>query len=112
MNILRCFGAGAEKIIAGNNFVDGLVTRVKTCRWLKVNTKPARMHALDGAVFPHMIYFSYTVNGTEYKGVWYVSWYISYAARCPQVGERVTVYFDRADPSKYAVRVLKQPEDE
>lgn len=112
MNLLRCFGVGAGKIVAGNAFVEGTITRVKACRWLKVNTKPVRAHPLDGAVFPHMIYFSYHVDGREYTGAWYVSWYISYAAGCPRVGERVTVYFDQSNPSRYAVRVLKQPDAE
>ena len=42
------------------------VVSVKKQWWLKVNTKPVRMHALDGAAFPHIIKVSYMVNGTEY----------------------------------------------
>ena len=44
----------------------GVVISVKKQWWLKVNTKPIRMHALDGAVFPHIIKVKYTVNDTEY----------------------------------------------
>ena len=32
----------------------GTVISVKKQWWLKVNTKPVRMHALDGATFPHI----------------------------------------------------------
>ena len=35
--------------------------------WLKVNTKPVRMGALDGATFPHVIRVAYTVDGKEYQ---------------------------------------------
>ena len=37
----------------------GTVVSVKKQWWLKVNTKPVRMHALDGATFPHIIKVSY-----------------------------------------------------
>ena len=30
--------------------------------WLKVNRKPIRMHALDGAEFPYIIKIEYTVD--------------------------------------------------
>ena len=30
--------------------------------WLKVNRKPMRMHALDGAEFPYIIKIEYTVD--------------------------------------------------
>lgn len=44
----------------------GTVISVKKQWWLKVNTKPVRMHALDGATFPHIITVKYSVNGQEY----------------------------------------------
>ena len=34
--------------------------------WMKVNRKPMRMHALDGAEFPYIIKIEYTVDGTAY----------------------------------------------
>ena len=34
--------------------------------WLKVNTKPIRSHAFDGAAFPHIIKVQYTVDGQIY----------------------------------------------
>ena len=95
------FGVGDKKLIGGNASVAGTVTGVKTCWWLKVNTKPVRANGLDGARFPHIIQFTYHVDGAEYRGSRYVSW----AARCPREGERITVYFDRAAPAKYAVPV-------
>lgn len=112
MSISGCFGWGAEKIIAQNNITDGTITKVKTCWWLKVNTKHARLHALDGACFPHIIYFTYQVKGTEYKGSRYVSWYVSYAAGCPRAGEKITVFYDGDHPARYAARVLPQARSE
>ena len=35
--------------------------------WLKVNRKPMRMHALDGAEFPYIIKIEYTVDGKAYR---------------------------------------------
>lgn len=34
--------------------------------WLKVNRKPARAHAMDGAAFPHTIKVKYTIDGKDY----------------------------------------------
>ncbi|MGN0985872.1 MAG: DUF3592 domain-containing protein [Candidatus Enterenecus sp.] len=100
MSLLRLFGAGEGKIIGENTPVTGTVTEVKTCWWLKVNTRPARLHALDGAQFPHIIHFTYAVDGAEYRGSRYVSW----SARCPREGEKLTVYVDPERPGRYAVK--------
>ena len=101
MSILRCFGFGADNIISGNNFTGGTITGIKTCWWIKVNKKPIRTQPLDGAAFPHIIYFSYSVNGRPYKGNRYMSWY----ALCPQVNEHITVYYDKTNPARYAVKI-------
>ena len=97
---LRMFGIGVTNAIAGEQ-VKGVVTEVKTCWWLKVNTKPVRRNMFDGALFPHMIHFSYTVNAQTYRGKRYVNW----NRRCPQKGEHLTVYYEKEDPAKYAVIV-------
>ena len=89
----------AEKIIAENHKTTGVITAVKTCWWIKINTKPFRRHALDGAKFPHIIYFTYTVNGAAYQGSICVDWYL----RCPYKGETVTVFYKESDPAKYTV---------
>ena len=34
--------------------------------WMKVNRKPMRMHAQDGAEFPYIIKIEYTVDGKAY----------------------------------------------
>ena len=36
----------------------GTILSVKKQWWLKVNTKPIRKHALDGATFPHIVTLS------------------------------------------------------
>ncbi len=45
----------------------GTVTELKRLWWIKINTKPARKHALDGALFLHRGKVRYTANGTEYE---------------------------------------------
>ena len=39
-----------EEIIKQNNRTNGKIERVTKCWWIKVNTKPVRMHMLDDAL--------------------------------------------------------------
>jgi len=67
--------------------------------WLKINTKPIRMHALDGAIFPYIIKVEYTVNGTAYtKRKW-----IGTGKPVPAVGSAVTVRYCFENPKKARV---------
>lgn len=100
MGILRIFGIGTTDAIAGGQ-TEGTVTDVKTFYWIKINTKPVRTHASDGAVYPHIICFAYSVGGQTYKGKRYVQW----NKRCPVKDEKITVYYEKDNPSKYAVIV-------
>ena len=95
---LRMFGVGAMKAIAGGK-VQGVVTKVSTCYWLKVNTKAIRTHAGDGAVYPHIIHFAYQVAGRTYAGKRWVYW----NKRCPVQGEKLTVYYEEDAPEKFGV---------
>ncbi|MBQ8505821.1 MAG: sugar ABC transporter permease [Clostridia bacterium] len=64
--------------------------------WLKINTKPVRMHVLDGAIFPYIIKVKYTVDGKEYiKRKW-----ISAGNPVPNAGSSVTVVYSEYKPSK------------
>lgn len=74
----------------------GTVTAVKKLWWIKVNTKPIRTHALDGALFPHTITVKYSVNGIEHIKRKYVR------ARLtpPAVGETVEVCCRAEKPGK------------
>lgn len=101
MSIRGFFSLGSQAIRAQQNVTRGTVTASKTLRWLKVNTKPVRVNGLDGARFPHMIRFTYQVDGVTYSG----SAYVSYTVRCPEVGQIISVYYDREDPAKYAVQL-------
>ena len=95
---LRMFGIGVTDAIAGKQ-TQGTVTHVKTCWWLKVNTKAVRTGPMDGAQFPHIIHFSYIVAGQTYQGKRFVNW----NKRCPTVGEKLTVYYENNEPANYAV---------
>ncbi len=97
---LRMFGIGVTDAIAGEQ-TEGVVFDVKTCWWLKVNTKLVRRNMFDGAMFPHIIHFTYTVNDQIYQGKRYVNW----NKRCPQKGEKLTVYYEKENPAKFAVIV-------
>ena len=98
---LRMFGIGVSNTIAGEQ-TEGTVIDVKPCWWLKVNTKPVRRNLFDGAVFPHIIHFTYCVNGQTYTGKRYVNW----NKHCPIKGEKITVYYETNKPDTYAVIIF------
>ena len=95
---LRMFGLGAANALAGEE-TQGTVTRVNTCYWLKVNTTPVRTRPGEGTRYPHIIRFTYTVDGREYTGRRWVNW----NRRCPVKDEKITVHHEEAAPEKYAV---------
>jgi len=77
----------------------GTVVSVAKQWWLKINTKPVRLHPLDGAIFPHIIKVSYTVDGVEYtKRKW-----IGAGIFVPSVGSSVKVIYCESKPSKAKV---------
>ncbi len=100
MGLFRMFGAGEKRLLAGGCVTRGTVTKVHTCWYIKVNTKAARLGPLDGAAFPHIISFRYSADGREYTGRRCVSW----SVRCPEIGEQITVRYDRERPERYAVK--------
>ena len=64
--------------------------------WFKVNTKPVRMGALDGAAFPHIVKVQYVVDGTTYtKRKW-----IGAGQTVPAVGSELTVLYWSNKPGK------------
>ena len=74
----------------------GTVQSVTKQWWLKVNTKPVRMGALDGATFPHIIKVQYVVDGNTYtKRKW-----IGAGKAVPAVGSNVTVLYCSDKPDK------------
>lgn len=77
----------------------GTVISSKRLWWIKVNTKPIRLHSTDGARFPHSITVSYTVNSVSYSVRKYVPW----SKACPQVGQQISVLYQPAKPQKATV---------
>jgi len=74
----------------------GTVISVKKQWWLKVNTKPIRLHAFDGVVFPHIITVSYVVDGQEYtKKKW-----IRAMQECPKLNSQIAVIYRENQPEK------------
>lgn len=77
----------------------GIVVSIKKQWWLKVNTKPVRMHALDGATFPRIITVKYFVDGQEYtKRKW-----IKACDTPPALNTEMTVIYDENKPNKSKV---------
>ena len=99
MSVAGFFGIGSKRIRAQGSSVTGRVIDVKTCWWLKINTKPVRKHAMDGAIFPHVIRICYSVDGVEYTGSKWLGPYVE----CPRIAAAVPVYYDREKPTRYAV---------
>lgn len=74
----------------------GIVISVTKQWWMKVNSKPVRMNALDGARFPHIIKIEYIVNGKTYtKRKW-----IRAGESVFKIGSCVQVIYDSEKPSK------------
>ena len=74
----------------------GTVLSVAKLWWLKVNTKPIRMGALDGANFPHIIKVQSVVDGVTYiKRKW-----IGAGKAVPPVGGKITVLYYSNKPGK------------
>lgn len=77
----------------------GIVISAQKLWWLKINTKPLRRHALDGAVFPHIIRVGYMADGQQYfKRKW-----IGAGNAVPSVGSSVKVVYCADKPSRAKV---------
>ena len=64
--------------------------------WLKINTKAVRKGPMDGAVFPHIIKVSYSVDGKEYiRRKW-----IGAGEPVPNEGSSVKVVYNDDEPAK------------
>lgn len=88
-----------KKLLESGTTVPGVIVDVKRCWWLKVNSKPVRTTAMDGATFPHIVTFTYAVNGQAYKG----KRFASPSKQTPSVGQSATVYYDSQNPQKATV---------
>ena len=69
--------------------------------WLKINTKPVRAHALDGAIFPYIIKVQYTADGQDYL----CKKWISAGKSVPDVGSTVKVFYREEKPFKARVEL-------
>lgn len=78
------------------NDTTGKVISAKRQWWLKVKTKPVRLHPLEGAAFPYIIKVEYTACGSVYtKHKW-----INAGDYVPAVGDEVRVIYDADKPKK------------
>lgn len=77
----------------------GTVVSVAKQWWLKVNTKPVRLHSMDGATFPHIIKVKYAVDEKEYI----CRKWINAGHRVPGEGTMIKVVYRTDKPSKAKV---------
>ena len=101
MSIFSTLGIGSKKLLSNGHRVAGTITKVDTCWWLKINTKPVRTHAMDGAIFPHVVSYTYTVNSQSYSGKRIISAY----AKAPSTSASIQVYYDEGKPSHSTIKV-------
>jgi hypothetical protein len=74
----------------------GVIISTMKLWMIKINKKPIRTHALDGAAFPYIVKVKYTVDGKEYVKRKFVGSY----STCPKEGNSVTVNYQDDMPSK------------
>lgn len=83
--------------------VEGIVVSVAKQWWLKINTKPVRFGAMDGAIFPHIMKVKYVVDGKDYyKRAW-----IKAGLPVPEVGSSMQISYDEGKPSKAKILETK-----
>ena len=79
----------------------GTVISVTKQWWLKVNRKPARVHAMDGAAFPHTIKVKYTIDGNDYI----CRKWIGAGNKVPDKGTTIKVTYCEDKPSKARIEL-------
>ena len=79
----------------------GTVISVIKQWWLKVNRKPARVHAMDGAAFPHTIKVKYTIDGKDYI----CRKWIGAGNNVPDKGTTIKVIYCEDKPSKARIEL-------
>lgn len=79
----------------------GTVISVRKQWWLKVNRKPARFHALDGATFPYIIKVKYTIDGKDFT----CRKWIEVGGKVPDEGTTLKVIYCENKPSKARIEV-------
>ena len=90
----------SDKIIAQNNVTKGTIQKITKCWWIKINTKTVRIHSLDGAIFPHIMTFTYEVDGIRYTK----RKYIDLRENLVGVFGNIDVYYDKEKPSRCTIR--------
>jgi len=99
MKFFSMFGIGTGTLFSEGVSAPGTVTAVRTCWWLKVNTKAVRWSGSDGAEYPSVISFRYTADGVSYVG----RRWLGHSVRPPLPGKKITVFYDPARPARCAL---------
>ena len=80
----------------------GKILKVHKCWWLKVNKSSVRINVLDGALFPHLMTVSYSVNGKKYKK----TKFIGLRENLIGIFGTVDVFYDKDKPSRCTIKLL------
>lgn len=81
--------------------VVGTIISVSTQWWFKFNTKPFRLHSLDGVVFPHIIKVKYNVNGRDYT----IRKWVGVDTPPPYSGSTIKVFYNEDKPAKARIQI-------
>ena len=95
------FGIGSESLVRAGHMTGGVVSKVRTLRFIRVNTKAFRTGSGDGALHPHLVTYRYEVDGGRYFGMRY----IGVSKNCPEEGAEVAVFYDWTDPSHSTILI-------
>ena len=80
----------------------GKILKVHKCWWLKVNKSPVRLNGVDGALFPHLMTVSCSVNGKKYKK----TKFIGLRENLIGIFGTVNVFYDKDKPSRCTIKLL------
>ena len=86
-----------HRIDSPSGYPEGLLASMP----IKVNRKPVRAHAMDGAAFPHTIKVKYTIDGKDYI----CRKWIGAGNKVPDKGTTIKVTYWEDKPSKARIEL-------
>lgn len=100
MHLPSFLGLGAQRIINLDRHTIAVVTNVRTCWWLRVNTEPVR--TAKNSRYPHIVHFTYSADGVQYSASRILNW----QHNPPLAGQKFRLFYDPANPKRFAFPVF------
>lgn len=85
----------------GERKTTGTIVSAKLCWWFKINTRPVRVRALDGAAFPQIIKIRYSVDGQEYVR----RKFLRPTSAPLSAGATVKVFYQEINPKEFRIEI-------